>query len=279
MTTNGKFMANPSLTMPAMRAQVPLFNFAYHHEGWLKEIHDVLKDEPWGKTLKPLELFVRSNFEIAKEQGKVFEDDSRGIAVWRPGYSVNAVSDPIFLVYKKNHVKGRQKWAFDRVHTGHCPVETNGVGLNVSYNPPEFNSEWKIFISQQAVEYIMRANHGRLREVFGEKLASNEHLIFRVIYAEIHLKQKEANVIPQWYRGEYQFLMPLSLSDPSKVELTATLQPNPSLKQYDVRTLLYPHYAYSYARSVVRSYTSFVDWLKLDNSGLSEEIIEEESDD
>jgi hypothetical protein len=256
--------------------KVALFNFAYHHEGWLDEIHDILKEEPWGKSLKPLELYLRANFEIAKEQGKVYENEETGIAVWKPGYLVNTASDPLFLVYKKNHLKGKQVWSFDKVHTGLVPVDTNGQNLNITYESPEFNPDWRIHISQKAIEHIMRHNQGRLKEVFGDQLATNEHLIFRVIYAEIHLKQKEANVIPQWYRGEFQFLMPLSLSNPAKVELTATLQPNPALKQYDVRTLLYPHYAYSYARSVVRNYNSFVDWLKLDNTDLSEEIVDDE---
>lgn len=263
-----------------MKPQIPLFNFAFHHDKWLNEIHEVLKKEPWGEPgLKPLELYLRANFEIAKEQSKVYEDESGGVAIWKPGYLVSIASDPVYLVYKKNHVKAKQPWNFDRVHTGSSMFDTKGHDFNVKYDAPEFNPEWRINISPKAIEHIMRHNQPRLKEVFGDKQVTNEHLIFRVIYAELDLKKKEANVIPQWYRGEYQFLMPLSLSDPSKVELTATLQPNPTLKQYEVRTLLYPHYAYSYARSVVRNYNSFVDWLKLDNTHLSEEIVDEEGED
>jgi len=260
-----------------MNNKVALFNFARHNDTWLTSISQVVKEEPWG-SLKPLELYLRANFEIAKQQGKVYEDEEKGIAIWRPGYLVNKVSDPVWLIYKANPHKnrGKQPWIFDRVHTGRHPLQSKD-DLSVSYSPPEFNSDWNIYISQRAIEHIMNHNQDRLKEVFGD-LFKNEHLVFRVIYAEIRLKMKESNVIPQWYRGEYQFLMPLNLTKPSKVELTATLQPNPSTKQYDVRTLLYPNYAYAYARAVVKSYSSFVDWLKLGEDDLTHAIIEEEED-
>jgi len=259
-----------------MNTKVALFNFARHGNDWLEQISNIAKDEPWGNSLKPLELYIRANFEIAKQQGKVYEDESKGIAVWRPGFLVNKVSDPIWLVYKVNPHKnrGKQPWMFERVHTGRCPVQISEE-LSISYSPPEFKPDWNIYISQKAIEHIMTHNQDRLKKVFGP-LSNNEHLVFRVIYAEIHLKKKESNVIPQWYRGEYQFLMPLNLTNAGSVELTATLEPNPATKQYDVRTLLYPHYAYAHARAVVKSYSSFVDWLKLGEGDLSDEIVDDE---
>lgn len=258
-----------------MKSVVPLFNFAHHPLGWLEQIQKSVKSEPWG-NLKPLELFLRANFEIAKTQGKVYEDEKRGVAVWRPGYLVNKVSDPIWIVYKTNPNKGKQPWQFDKVYSGRCPIEGQSKdSLSVDYDLPEFNPNWGIHISQRAIDHIMEHNQDRLKVVFGD-LSKNDHLIFRVIFAEIELKKKESNVIYQWYKGEYQFLMPLNLTNPRTVELTATLQPNPVTKQYNVRTLLYPNYAYAHARSVVKSYSSFVDWLKLGEDDLSSEIVDDE---
>jgi hypothetical protein len=96
----------------------------------------------------------------------------------------------------------------------------------------------------------------------------NDHLAFRAIYGEIQLKRKEEVVLPQWYGGEYQFLMPLFLTQPDRVELTAPLQPDPALKRYVVRTLLLPHFAYAGTRALVKSRANFADWMMLSEDEL-----------
>lgn len=75
-------------------------------------------------------------------------------------------------------------------------------------------------------------------------------------------------MLPQWYQGDYKFLMPLFLTQDSKVELTAALEPEPTLKRYFVKTLLFPSYAYAYARTLVKSRASFADWMMLSEEDL-----------
>ena len=48
--------------------QVALYTFGNHSPGWLSTVHDNLKSESWGKDLKILEMYLRINFEIAKQQ-------------------------------------------------------------------------------------------------------------------------------------------------------------------------------------------------------------------
>lgn len=255
---------------------VPLFNFGYHGMDWLEKISKTAKEEPWGQNYKVLELYLRANFEMAKQQDRVYEDEDNDIAFWKTGYLVNDVSDPLWLVYNLNR-RDHPKWHFKNIHTGECPIHGLDNDFQVKYSPPEFNSLWKIYFNQKNLEHMLNdsANRERLSKVFGS-LADNDHLIFRVIYGEVELKRKEEVVIPQWYRNDYQFLMPLFLTQPDKVELAATLTPNPTLKRYEVNTLLLPHYSYAYARSVVKSRASFANWMLLTEEELNQTYAEDE---
>lgn len=264
-----------------LKLTVPLFSFGHHpFPGWLKEIAAVAKPEPWGKNLKVLELYLRANFEIAKSQSKVFEDKDRELAFWRPGYLVNATSDPIWIVYGKNKYDSPY-WQLDKITTGDPPVG-DAAQYALKYDPPEFQAPWLIHFEQWNIEHIMgdSKNKARLNAVFGKAMGGhfNAHLAFRAIYGEIQLKRKEEVVIPQWYRGDYQFLMPLFLTQSDQVELTAVLRPDPPLKRYVVKTLLLPHFAYAYARALVKSRASFADWMMLTEDQLNKTAADEEDD-
>ena len=263
-----------------MKFQPPLFNFGFHHEGWLPDIAKDLKKEPWGKEFKVLELYLRATYEIAKQQDKVYEDEQNNIAFWKAGYLVNDMSDPIWLIYQLNPKKDKQKWLFKKVHSGNCPIVGRATDdFQIKINPPEFQPNWTIHISQSNIDHIYKDSENvvRLKSVFGE-FAVNQHMIFRTVLGEIELNRKAEIVIPQWYFNDYQFLMPLFLTQPEKVELAATLSPNPAMKRYEIRTLLLPHYSYAYARSLVKSRAAFANWMLLSeeelNAVYSDEISE-----
>ena len=249
-----------------MGAVIPLFDFAYHGDGWLEDIKKAAKEEPWGEKNKVLELYLRANYEIAKEQGKVYE--SEDTAYWKPGYLVSPSSDPITLKYKKNAPGRKNKWRFEGVISGRFAINDekfqSSDDLQVKYDPPEFESKWDIFIDQKNFEHIMGQNAVRLEQVFGKEVSKNRQLLFKAIYGEIILEKKDSTtIIPQWYNGEYQFLMPLYLNSPDKVDLTATLTRDTTMRRYQVNTLLLPSYAYAYARSVVKSRAGFGAWIAL----------------
>lgn len=260
---------------------VPLFNFAWHPvPKWLEKVAKISKSEPWGKNYKVLELYLRANFEIAKQQSKVYEDPKKNIAFWRAGSLVNLASDPIWLIYKGNKRSDQQPWSFKDVYTGNSPIpDIDAREYHITYGLPEFHSDWPIHFEQPNIEHILRdlENRKRLEDIFRTALKGkfNEHLIFRAIYGEIELKRKEGVVISQWYNGDYQFLMPLYLTQADKVEMTAALQPDPVQCRYTVKTLLLPAYAYAYARTLVKSRASFADWIMLSEEELNEVGTEE----
>ena len=74
--------------------------------------------------------------------------------------------------------------------------------------------------------------------------------------------------MPQRYHNNYAFVMPLFLTQPNKVDLTAALVPDIAMKRYVVKTLLLPYYAYAYTRSVVKSRDMFAEWMLLSEEDL-----------
>ena len=263
---------------------IPLFDFATHPvPKWLEEIAATAKEEPWGKKYKVLELYLRANYEIAKQQGKVYENDAKNIAFWKPGYLVSRTMDPMWIIYEKNTEKNapksKQKWMYKKVLTGRAPMENiNAEDYQVKYDFEDFNPQWEIFIDQRNFNHIVNENVSRLVKVFGKENAENSHLLFRAIYGELMLAKKEAaTVISQWYAGDYQFLMPLYLTQSDKVELTAALSIDRTMKRYQLRTLLFPAYAYAYARSVVKSRSQLGAWITFPEQEINDS--EEEDND
>ena len=263
----------------------PLFAFAYHpKELWLDEVARVAKDEPWGSGNKVLELYLHCNFEIAKAQNKVYENKKDGIAFWRAGHLANLTADPLWLVYEPNH-KDEPAWKLRAVQAGDIPVPAEEPArYKIDYDPPEFDRSWSIYYEQQSLDHILREsrNRARLQKVFCRVFTNgeiNDHVVFRTVFAEIELKRREEVVLPQWYHGDYQFLMPLFLTQGEKVELTAALRPEPTLRRYSIRTLLLPAYAYAYARAIVKSRANFADWMLLGADELKVAPEEEDEDD
>ena len=246
----------------------PMFQFAYHDSSYLARVVDVVKEEPWGRNYKILDLYLKANFEIALNQKKIYENEIQNIAFWRAGKLVNRNYDPVWMLYEKNKDETKQKWYFKGPHIGNAPVETD-ADFELVYDPPPFNPNYRITIHEPAIKHIFEKdiNRERLQSVFGD-LASNSHLIYRVLIGEIELKRKQSIVLPQWYKGQYQFIMPLNLINPAQVDLVATLTPNPEKKFYEVNTLLLPHYAYPYVRALVSSRESFANWMLMSEDDL-----------
>ena len=262
--------------------QVALYTFGNHSPGWLETVHENLKAEPWGKNLKVLELYLRINFEIAKQQQKVYEDDSAGIAIWRAGFLVTPTMDPVWMYYERNNPKYPQKWNFKGVKIGETPLQGITVDISnysVKYDPPEFKPKWEIYIDPRNFKHILEDNKERLSRALGESIVNNQHFLFRAVYGELMLERKEAaGVINQWYMDGYNFLMPLSLTDPDKVDLTAALTIDEPDKRYQLRTLLLPHYAYANARAIVKSKAQLSSWAILDETILDSESYEEDGE-
>jgi len=251
---------------------VPLFDFAFHKPDWLKEVATSAKEEPWGNNYSILEIYLKSNFEIAKTQNMIYESPNGDFAIWRIGTLITAAADPIWLYYEKNAQRDKQPWYYKTIKIGYSPIAgITSDTFTVKYEPEEFNSQWEIHIEPRTIEHIMNKNANRLTPIFGSNTTS--HRVFRTIYGEIMLEKKEAvGVLPQWYKSEYGFLLPLRLTSPDKVDLSAALSIDRTMKRYQLHTLLPVQYGYATARAVAKSRSQFIPWVTDDdlNADVSE---------
>ena len=232
---------------------------------WLDDVKDAARKEPWGENDSILIAYIKTNFEIAKSQNKVYEGDA--FAIWRVGTLVTELGDPIWLKYTPNSRKAAdskaQPWYYDSIKIGHEPeLGILSEKYSVRYEPEEFNVHWDIHIEPRTIEHILTHNGDRLSSVFNNANENTPHRIFRVVYGEVMLqKRHEAEVLPQWYNEDYGFLMPLRLTSPEKVDLVAALSIERVMKRYKLHTLLPVSYAYAAARSVAKSRVQFTSWL------------------
>jgi len=251
-----------------------LRDFANHNmPSILSDLKSNLMAEPWGKNNKILSTYINVNFEIAYSEAKIYEDEANGIAFWKVGNLVSIAGDPLWFVYELNP-REEQKWNFKKTYFGSLlPSLNNDKTIDdyqIQYKIPPFYSSSQFTLDPKTVEHIMSENKDRLVHVFGEDLAKNAHMLFRTILGELELQKKRSDVMAQWYFGKYQFLMPLYLKSPNEVSLTATLEPLDDVKQYKVRTLLYPEYAYPHIRAVVKNRSSITGWMNVDDDELND---------
>lgn len=237
----------------------------------LAELKSSLMAEPWGTNSKILSQYINVNFEIAYSEGRIFEDKDQGTAFWKVGNLVSLAGDPLWFIYEMNP-RGTQPWNFKKPHYGTVLPISNLNKLiddfQIQYQTPPFFSSWQFILEPQTVEHIMNENKERLESVFGAELARNSHMLFRTILGELELQKKRSDVMNQWYFGKYQFLMPLYLKNADKVSLTATLEPLDEVKQYKIRTLLYPEYAYPHVRAIVKNRSAITGWMSVDDAEL-----------
>lgn len=251
-----------------------LREFANHNMSKiLDELTDgILAKEPWGQNNKILQMYINNNFEIAESENKVYEDRDKGIAFWKVGYLTTEAAEPLWFVYQKNRIPRVQFWDFKDYWYGNTPIELDNKTLDdfqITYNYPTFHSSWQLEFRPEAIDHIMIDNKPRLEKVFGDQLAHNPHMLFRTIMGELELQRRKSDVYSQWYHGTYQFLMPLYLTSSKCVDLTATLEPQEDRRSYNIRTLLYPEFAYPHVRSVVKNRSELIGWMNIKDETLN----------
>lgn len=229
-------------------------------------------DEHWGADNRYLQQYLSANFEIAYEQGKVKENKEKGYVLWRAGNLVTRDAQPITILGVKNSLSGKQDYVFKFVFaTERFSVEIDGEKVqetapeSPTYDIPSYHGDYEL--SYNFSHYI--DDHAdRAAQSFPNM---NDHQRFLCIYAALNLahRRHESTAVAQWYKdknadsGSYQWLLPLHIKSENisdKPDLVATLEPLDEHKEYFVRTLLPPEWAYPKARAVSRRDPHFRNW-------------------
>jgi hypothetical protein len=230
-------------------------------------------EENWGGTdFSYLRQYLADNFEIAYTQGKVKVSGNGAYCLFRVGALTNQEGHPITVLGNKNRLAGKQPFVFAKVFSRErFPVRVGGEEFQEvapeapSYEPPPYNRDFTLVYN---FDHYLEDHETRVSEKL-PNLTSRQK--FLCLWAAMQLAHKRAQscAVPQWYcdkrqaEGSYQWLLPLYINNESldaKPDFVATLEPNEEYKEYNIRTVLPPEWAYAHARAVSGRDPHFRNW-------------------
>lgn len=108
------------------------------------------------------------------------------------------------------------------------------------------------------IDHILEDERNRQRIPEQYRDMSNLPMLFRAAleYAKIRVKENYKAAVPQYYHGRIQFLLPISLGDPQKVDLSLAVGAREGV--YTGHTCLTLDMAYNNARLIAKPES---DWL------------------
>jgi len=245
-----------------LRNTCPVYDFGYHaNPDYLVKLERLVAPEPWGRDLRFLAAYLRARFEMAQMDGAVHESSERCQAAWNTRL-FTAAGEEIWLVYRVNQ-RAVPCWQLDDIRRGKPGwVDPDGMPQS-EVGVREFRHEWPILVDEA---HIMREpdHFERIRQAIPCGCPSaSDHVVFRAVCGEIEFERKTRQVIPQWYHGHYQFLMPLRLTAPDRVDLVAALMTDTDEARYIVKTVLPIEFAYAHARVLVKHPGDLPRWMQL----------------
>lgn len=226
--------------------------------------------ENWGDDRRYLVRYVDYNFQLAFEQGLVNEAPDGAYALWRVGNLVTRDNEPISIFCARNRIEGKQPYYFVRVfNSRRCGIRVGGQELEVPappsprYDPPEYQADYDLVYQ---FEHYLEDNKERAEQALP---GLTEHQRFLCVFASAHLAHKRGAAVAQWYRdkradsGTYQWLLPLHITHDDvsgRPDLVATLDPDDAHREYRIRTVLPPSWAYPNARVLSGRDPQFRAW-------------------
>ena len=192
--------------------------------------------------------------------------------MWRVGTLTTREGEPISILATRNRLTGKQPYVFrhifDRsrftVRLDDSEVAETAPPAS-EYTPPDYHSDYKLTYN---FSHYLEDHETRGAEKFPNL---NAHQRFLCIFAALELAHKRApqSAVPQWYcdrkapEGEYQWLLPLHITSENideKPDFVATLTPMDEYREYNVRTIIPPEWAYGHARAVSGRDPQFRTW-------------------
>lgn len=271
------------MTQPRPRLTDALFQYAYmgrvrtadeRRQGtgnpdYIDKLAALAEDEDWDGLdagfmgdKRILKSYVWLTFQHVQEDGQVRESPDGSRSVFNTGLATRR-QETIYGVFIRNSAGGPQAWRFDNWYEeSHRTVLNNFPDLpdfaTYAKEPGDYIYDWTrrlIVNSRHVVE-----DH---TERFPSELRGNPHgaelqLEAAVKRAEKRVRRTYKAAVPFWYvkQKQVQLLLPLSLSDQSRVDLALVVSREG--EYYRGHTVLTPAMAYSNARLLTRPDS---DWL------------------
>lgn len=256
-----------------------LYDFAYVPalNDLLARIAQLAMREDWGDNLSFLRDYCFTNFDLASEQGLIWEDVEKRFAIWRIGTLVTNQGMSLYGYFARNDLENRQAYVLKTI----LPSWPNNLVIRYrsswsgpeerilipdppnapSYDPPPYQSHYAIDINWG---HILLEHASRLREhLSGLSGRPLELCIFGSVQYSHRLAERLK--VPQYYDGRYQWLLPLYITHENyhkAPDLVASLDSEDYPNTYVVKTVLAPEWAYSKARAIALNTAHLSTWLE-----------------
>jgi hypothetical protein len=213
--------------------------------------HEALTEE-WGRDHFALKKYLPVHVAWSIEQEQfTFNEDQLVVAA---GSLQTRYGTPLFLVFEPNNVPGRQPWAL--VYAG-PRVSAPQLPLPPVIPPcPEIT---------KGAEVVMMHDHilGDHPELVAFLQQTPPVAQMCAVSGAIQWSINRGLIVPYWYYGRMQCLVPLYLQSRENItvapDLVAPLEVSPN--NILVRTVLPPHAPYANARVAVRRHDQLPAWM------------------
>lgn len=271
------------MTQPRPRAKDALFKYARmghvrkdddRRQGngtpdYLDRLADLAETEDWdgldarfAGEKRILRSYVRLTFGHVQEHGQVRESSDGSRSAFNTGLATRR-QETIYGVFTRNSAPGPEEWRFENWYEeSHRRVLKNFPDLpdfaNYTKSPGDYIYDWTrslVVNSRHVVEDHPERFPSELQGTHGAELL----LEAAVKRAEKRVRRTYKAAVPSWYvkQKQVQLLLPLSLMDPSRVDLALVVSREG--EYYRGHTVLTTAMAYSNARLLTRPDS---DWLQ-----------------
>lgn len=255
-------------SIPSLRKYAYLGNF----DVAIKELADMARPERWDYVETPdakkniiLENYIYHTFDRllalrkAVPRGNYISTSDSEMCFNTGLFTPNF--EPIFALFNKNDASRKIKWKLRGFY------KESSIELNKIVPLPErasyFDSSSDLIYDTHLdmrinIDHILEDERNRQRIPEQYRDMNNLPMLFRAAldFARIRVKENYKAAVPQYYHGRIQFLLPISLGDPKKVDLSLAVGVHDGV--YTGHTCLTLDMAYNNARLIAKPES---DWL------------------
>ena len=252
----------------------PLRKFAYLGEfaPAIQGLADMARPERWSYVQTPsprkniiLENYVYHTFnrlraqQEASPEGNYIYTSKKNVCFNTGLFTPNF--EPIFALFDKNDMKCAAEWKLKGFYK-ESSIELSKISPlpeRASYfdsiSDLMFDTRLEMRIN---IDHILEDERNRQRIPVQYRNMSNLPMLFSAAleYAKIRVKENYKAAVPQYYHERIQFLLPISLGDPQKVDLSLAVGAREGV--YTGHTCLTLDMAYNNARLIAKPES---DWL------------------
>ena len=246
----------------------PLRKFAYLGEfaPSIQGLADMARPERWSyaQTSGPRKNIILENYvyhtfnrlraqQEASPEGNYIYTSKKNVCFNTGLFTPNF--EPIFALFDKNDVKCAAEWKLKGFYKESAMELSQITPLpeRASYfdsiSDLMFDTRLEMRIN---IDHILEDERNRQRIPEQYRDMSNLPMLFRAAleYAKIRVKENYKAAVPQYYHGRIQFLLPISLGDPQKVDLSLAVGAREGV--YTGHTCLTLDMAYNNARLIAK---------------------------